>query len=85
MENEEHHRGEDDDKQFQAVFGVHANISHGLRCIANNIRNNDPNTTRFSDENFGPNDIDQLSDLAWDLLGRYIGNNTYLQTIDLED
>ena len=41
----------------------------------------DPNTIRFSDEDFCPNDIDQLSDLAWETLCRYIANNTHLEEI----
>ena len=37
------------------------------------------NTIRFSDEAFG--ELGQLSDLAWETLGRYIANNTHLEEI----
>ena len=50
--------------------------NRGIHC-----KQNDPNTIRFSDEDFGPNDIDQLSDLAWETLCRYIANNTHLEEI----
>ena len=89
MANEEHHHGEEDnDEQFQAVFGEHTGISHGLRDVVNNIRNNNPHTTRLFTHHFD----DDLSDVAlediankWELLGRYIANNTHIEQIDLDD
>ena len=88
MANEEHHRGEDDEEQFQALFGERANISHELRNIVGRIRNNDPQMKRLTTVHFDDNEVrvitNELSDLAWEVLGRYIANNTHFEEIDLD-
>lgn len=84
MANEEHHHGEDDDEQFQAVFGEHTpGISDCLFDTIYEIRRNDLHTTTLVSKDFDDG-LGALSDLAWEVLGRYIANSTYLIIVDLD-
>ena len=72
----------DEEEQFTQAFGEHlTNISQQRRSEIQMIKNNDPNVTAFDVRR---NLADCLSDLAWELLGRYIANNDYLEEVDLE-
>ena len=85
MANEEHHRGEDDDEQFQAVFGELTGISDCLRDVISEIRNNNPHTKGLFTHHFDDDYAGALSDVAWEVLGLHIANNTHIEQIDLDD
>ena len=46
----------------------------------NRIKNNDPDLTEFDLDH---NDMAHITDSAWELLGGYIADNDYLNTINL--
>ena len=70
----------EEEHQYQLAFG-HMYISQQCRNDVNAIRNNDANTTEL---NLDYMDADNLSHLAWELLGQYISNNTHVKEVDLE-
>ena len=67
--------------QFNQAFGEHTGVSGSCRADINRIKNNDPDFTKLVLETF---DAAEFTDLAWQLLGRYIANNNHLEKIDLE-
>ena len=69
-----------EDEQFNQAFGEHTGILK-FNTIKS-IKNNDPNTTVFT---LGSDDVDEFTDLAWKLLGRYITNNEHLSRLDLDE
>ena len=72
---------DEEEHQFQLAFGEHADISQQYRNEVTAIRNNDANTTELSLDYR----CQHLSDLAWELLGQYISNNTHVREVDLQD
>ena len=86
MANERNVRN--DEEQFQIAFGELSHISRRCGERIYNIKNNIPDTTNdlgpthFS---LGFDDSDCFTDLAWELFGRYIANNTHLLRLDLND
>ena len=74
------HNGEDDEN-YCAAFGEYTDVSLDCRDEVNQIKNNDPALTAF---HLSPNDAEQFTDLAWELMGGYIANNVHLDDIDLE-
>ena len=68
------------DEQHELAFGEHTGISSSFINHINEIRNNNPNVKLFR---MTGADVASLSELAWELLGQYIANNTHLKSIDL--
>ena len=58
-----------------------SNISYQFKRLVIRIRNNDPDVKLFSACGRG----NVLSDPHWELIGRYIANNTHLETIEICD
>mmetsp|Transcript_3160 Transcript_3160/g.5764 ORF Transcript_3160/g.5764 Transcript_3160/m.5764 type:complete len:510 (+) Transcript_3160:97-1626(+) len=77
----ERNRDEEHREAFEEVIG----ISQSCKDEINMIKNNDSDLEEFSLENVyaAPGDVDYFSDLAWELLGRYIADNHHLYRIDL--
>eukprot|EP00579_Thalassiosira_antarctica_P027438 CAMPEP_0202005590 /NCGR_PEP_ID=MMETSP0905-20130828/10580_1 /ASSEMBLY_ACC=CAM_ASM_000554 /TAXON_ID=420261 /ORGANISM="Thalassiosira antarctica, Strain CCMP982" /LENGTH=148 /DNA_ID=CAMNT_0048563177 /DNA_START=148 /DNA_END=591 /DNA_ORIENTATION=- len=77
----ERNRDEEHREAFEEVIG----ISQSCKDEINMIKNNDSDLEEFSLENVyaAPGDVDYFSDLAWELLGRYIADNDHLVNIDL--
>ena len=72
---------DDEEGQFQLAFGEpYFTVSQYCRNEIQMIKNNDPNLTEFEVSSYLAN---SLSDLAWDLLGRYMANSDYLKLLDL--
>ena len=64
------------EEQFELAFGeVHRHKRDDIR----DIKNNNPLVKSFFI--FERNDINGFTDLSWNLLGRYIANNTHLQEL----
>ena len=71
----------DEDEQFQQAFGERTIPQH-VRDEINDIRNNNPDNTGFS---LRYQYVSQFSDLALELIGRYIASNTHLKEINLSN
>ena len=73
---------DDEEEQFTQAFGEHLDgiISQESRSEIQMIKNNHPNVTMFTLSSYLAN---CLSELAWELLGRYIANNNYLLRFNL--
>ena len=71
----------DGDEQHEQAFGEHTGIScrTEINLIKNNERINDDDVFIVHRE-----DADRFTYLAWELLGRYIANNTHLKYIDFD-
>ena len=80
MANE--HDVRNDEEQFQIAFAAHTSISPRCRSGMLMIKNNVPDMINFT-LGFNESDSFSFSDLAWELLGRYISNNDYLKSLDL--
>ena len=93
MANEEHHQRVVEDEQFRLAFVEDTGISEQLRNEIIAIRSNNPDVTKFGVNNLlvhartgvpVSEAFVNLSDLlAWELIGRYITNNTHLKQIGL--
>ena len=72
----------DEDEQFQLAFGEQTQIRNSttLERYIHEIKNNGPNRNEF---NLQYHYIPWFSDLALELIGRYIARNTHLRTINL--
>jgi len=70
------------DLQHSNAFGVHTGISSECRDDIDRIKDNREYTTSFE---LSTQDAEQFSQLAWELLGRYIANNTHLEQIKLNN
>ena len=72
----------EEERHYQQAFGVHTGISEEVRDDINRIKNNsdDIEDLRLSSE-----DTENFTNLAWQLLGRYIANNTHLEGILVGD
>jgi len=68
------------DLQHSNAFGVHTGISRQCRDSIIGIKDNSEHLQSFE---LYPHNAAQFSDLAWQLLGRYIANNTHLDDINL--
>ena len=66
--------------QHEQAFGEFVYMSENLRENINWVKNNNPNYKHFR---MVADDVASLSELAWQLLGRYIANNTHLEVIQL--
>ena len=77
MESE---HNDDDDERHEEAFGDHIGISSLCRDEINHIKNNNLYVSGFSLEK---HDADLFSDLAWELLGRYIAGNAQMERINL--
>ena len=77
MANDEGNIVADDDEKFELVFGT-----SGFKRDINAIRNNDPRWVSLT-FTYGNRDAPRFSNLAWQLLGRYIANNRYLDRVEL--
>ena len=64
----------EEERQFNQVFGEHTGISTWCRKNIEKIKDNNESATDL-------NLHDDLTDLAWKLLGRYIVNNTHLREV----
>mmetsp|Transcript_19249 Transcript_19249/g.35981 ORF Transcript_19249/g.35981 Transcript_19249/m.35981 type:complete len:526 (+) Transcript_19249:523-2100(+) len=69
------------DEEHHEAFGEQTNISRRIRYDINLIKNNDPNFKWF---NMDDNDVEYFSDLAWELLGRYIAENNHLEDLGFD-
>mmetsp|Transcript_19227 Transcript_19227/g.30151 ORF Transcript_19227/g.30151 Transcript_19227/m.30151 type:complete len:205 (+) Transcript_19227:158-772(+) len=72
------------DEEYHEAFGEHTNISENCRYKINLIRDNDPNVKWFKNFYMDRNDVEHFSDLAWELLGRYIAENDHLEELVLD-
>jgi len=70
----------DAEEQHELAFGGHTGISSSFMNRINEIRNNNPNVKLFQ---MTCADVASLGELAWELLGQYIANNTHLNAIKL--
>lgn len=70
----------DEDEQFRQAFVEHTGISTRCRDEIRMIKNNDEDFNMF---NLNPHDAVVFTNQAWELLGRYIANNTHLNMVDL--
>ena len=70
----------DAEARHEQAFGEFVYMPEDLREKINAIKNNSQNVKRFQ---MIADDVDSLSDLAWQLLGRYIAKNTHLEVIRL--
>ena len=70
----------DVEEQHELAFGEHTGISPWITTHINQIRNNDPEVVKFF---MSGDNTPRLSELAWELLGRYIANNTHLSVMKL--
>ena len=68
----------DEDEQFQLAFGEQTNVPRHCRKQINDIRNNNPDNTEFS---LQFQHVSNFSDLALELIGRYIASNTHLKVV----
>jgi len=73
-----------EDEEFNQAFGRHTGISEDCRDSIRRIKNNNQ-----LDENDEPmfrldSDTEHFTVLSWTLLGRYIANNTQLESVDLD-
>ena len=71
----------DEDEQFNQAFGDHTGIDEYDRGYINDIKDNNSNTNKLV---IRSDNADNFTDQAWQLLGRYIANNTHLKTLDLD-
>ena len=72
----------DEDEQFQLAFGEQTNIPPFMRDKINDIKSNNPDCIEL---NLQYQCLSYLfSDLALQLIGRYIANNTILEYVGLE-
>ena len=70
------------DLQHSNAFGVHTGISSECRDDIDRIKDNSEHITSFE---LSTQDAAQFSQQAWELLGRYIANNTNLEQIKLNN
>ena len=68
---------DEEEHQYRLAFGANANISQQCRNKVNAIRNNDAATVFI----LVYMDADNLSELAWELLGQYFSNNTHVREV----
>jgi len=69
-----------EDEQFQQAFGEHTGISERCREQIDQIKDNTKGLTCC---NLAFRDVVQFTDPAWELLGRYIANNSNLSELVL--
>ena len=69
-----------DNEEHLAAFGEHVDITEDCRHDINRIRNNDPELKVLD----GIDDEENISSIAWELLGRYIANNDQLKAINFD-
>jgi len=62
------------EKLHEQAFGEFVYMSETLRGTINNVKNNTPGVVKFF---LTANYDNDLSDLGYELLGRYIANNTH--------
>ena len=72
----------DEDEQFQLTFGDQTDIRQHVRDEIDDIRNNNANCIEFS---LQFQYLSKFSDLALELIGRYIASNTHLKVINLSN
>ena len=68
----------DAERKHQEAFGRNCVLSQGLVELVDRVRDNDPTLTELDLRRYT---VSQLSDLAWELLGRYIEANTHLEDV----
>ena len=71
---------DDVDRQHELAFGNHTGIVYD--SVIDAVKDNLEETQYFS---LHYSDAARFTDLAWKLLGRYIGNNTHLDTVKFDD
>ena len=81
MASNEPNREEQEDEQFYQAFGEHTGISSYIRKAIQKIKNNDVDTNKFT---LASLTTAKFTRLAWQLLGRYIANNTHLTHLDID-
>lgn len=76
---------EQEDKEFNQAFGRHTGISKGTRTLIDVIKNNGI-ISKLGENKFClcPSNAERFADQAWQLLGKYIANNTHLDDVDLD-
>ena len=67
-----------DDGKYREAFGEHTGITQQCREEINLIKRNDPGLTSFP---LRGHDASKFSDLAWQLLGGLIANNSRLESV----
>ena len=76
----------DGDEQHEQAFGVHSDMSDRCRQLINLIRSNSGYYLKAHHDNefvLDPDDAVEFTDLAWELLGRYIAKNAHLEEVFL--
>ena len=81
MESEHEGMMNTEEAQFSVVFGDDIGTDIEFQNDVSHIIYNEPAMVDFA---LHQDDADNLSDLAWELLGRYIAINTHLKKIDLQ-
>jgi len=75
----------DEDEQFNQAFGEHTGIPEECREIIDLIRYNNIDLDMYDNVfTLDPDDAENFSNLAWELFGRYIANNTHLKRFGLD-
>ena len=75
-----------DNLQHRQAFGEHTGISDESRIIIDLIRDDDIDLIIYENAfTLVPDDAENFSNLAWELFGRYIANNTHLKRIALDN
>jgi len=72
----------EEDEQHEQAFGEHTGIDDEVRGYVNLVKDNNYDFDRLV---LRSPDVDEFTDLAWTLLGRYILNNTHLYRLDLDE
>jgi len=72
----------DMEDEHQQAFGEHTGIDEEVR---DNILSIKDNSDQLGELHLSSEEIENFTNLAWRLLGRYIANNTHLKTIGLGD
>ena len=72
-----------EDEQHERAFGVRSDMSEHCRNEINLIRSNNEN--HVNEFVLDPDDAVEFTDLAWELLGRYIARNTHLEEVFLNN
>jgi len=69
-----------EEEQFNQAFGDHTGIHEDCRDDIDNIKDNNDDVSKFE---LISSDAGRFTDLAWELLGRYIANNNRLTEIGM--
>ena len=82
--SEEESDQEVEDEEFNQAFGRHTGINQYFRNVIKFIKDNNAVLETFVINHYTYNPR-QFTGMSWRLLGRYIANNTHLETLDLDE